>query len=52
MQSVERIQPRIAAVSDYARNEPTKAVLDRRGGRRGLMALAGAAGSQSRGRRP
>ena len=24
---VERIQPKIAAVSDYARNEPTKAVL-------------------------
>ena len=34
---VERIQPKIAAVSDYARSEPTKAVLIAAGA--GLMAL-------------
>lgn len=36
---VERIQPRIAAVSDYARNEPTKAVLIAAAAGAGLMAL-------------
>jgi ElaB/YqjD/DUF883 family membrane-anchored ribosome-binding protein len=36
---VERIQPRIAAVSDYARNEPTKAVLIAAATGAGLMAL-------------
>ena len=37
---VERIQPKIAAVSDYARNEPTKAVLIAAAAGAGLMALA------------
>jgi ElaB/YqjD/DUF883 family membrane-anchored ribosome-binding protein len=36
---VESIQPRIAAVSDYARNEPTKAVLIAAAAGAGLMAL-------------
>ena len=36
---VERIQPKIAAVSDYARNEPTKAVLIAAAAGAGLMAL-------------
>ena len=36
---VERIQPKIAAVSDYARNEPTKAVLIAAATGAGLMAL-------------
>lgn len=36
---VESIQPRIAAVSDYARNEPTKAVLIAAATGAGLMAL-------------
>ena len=36
---VERIQPRIAAVSDYARSEPTKAVLIAAAAGAGLMAL-------------
>jgi ElaB/YqjD/DUF883 family membrane-anchored ribosome-binding protein len=36
---VESIQPRIAAVSDYARNEPTKAVLIAAASGAGLMAL-------------
>lgn len=38
-QVVESIQPRIAAVSDYARNEPTKAVLIAAAAGAGLMAL-------------
>jgi ElaB/YqjD/DUF883 family membrane-anchored ribosome-binding protein len=38
-QVVESIQPRIAAVSDYARNEPTKAVLIAAATGAGLMAL-------------
>jgi len=36
---VESIQPKIAAVSDYARNEPTKAVLIAAASGAGLMAL-------------
>jgi ElaB/YqjD/DUF883 family membrane-anchored ribosome-binding protein len=36
---VERIQPQISAVSDYARNEPTKAVLIAAATGAGLMAL-------------
>ena len=36
---VERIQPKIAAVSDYARNEPTKAVLIAAASGAALMAL-------------
>ncbi|MEO5883091.1 MAG: hypothetical protein ABIQ06_11805 [Caldimonas sp.] len=36
---VERIQPQIAAVSDYARNEPTKALLFAAAAGAGLMAL-------------
>jgi ElaB/YqjD/DUF883 family membrane-anchored ribosome-binding protein len=36
---VERIQPKIAAVSDYARSEPTKAVLIAAAAGAGLMAL-------------
>jgi len=36
---VERMQPRIAAVSDYARNEPTKALLISAAAGAGLMAL-------------
>jgi ElaB/YqjD/DUF883 family membrane-anchored ribosome-binding protein len=36
---VESIQPKIAAVSDYARNEPTKAVLIAAAAGAGLMAL-------------
>ena len=46
---VERIQPKIAAVSDYARNEPTKAVLIAAAAGAGLMALVAllARGSRS-----
>src|SRR4030095_9290466 len=36
---VERIQPRIAAACDYARNEPTKALLIAAASGAGLMAL-------------
>jgi len=36
---VERIQPKIAAVTDYARSEPTKAVLISAAAGAGLMAL-------------
>lgn len=36
---VESIQPKIAAVSDYARNEPTKAMLIAAASGAGLMAL-------------
>ena len=43
---VERIQPRIAAVSDYARSEPTKAVLIAAAAGAGLMALHRADGPQ------
>ena len=48
---VERIQPKIAAVSDYARNEPTKAVLIAAAAGAGADGPAGARSPAARGRR-